>query len=85
LDQVLNHNRRLAVDSFLRVLFLVPAESLLPTIVTKRLEILVHNVGGHDSVHNEIAEALELGFSLVDAATQIDKAIVHEQIPSEID
>jgi hypothetical protein len=77
LDQVIGHNRRFTIGYLVTMLFLDLAESPLPTTVAKRLEILFHDIGGHDSIHKELAETHELTVSLVDAATKNDKAFTH--------
>jgi hypothetical protein len=63
LDQMLNDNGRLSVDSVLPGLFLGPLQQchrrrLSPPCVTEHLEIFIHNVGRHYRVDHELAEAL---------------------------
>jgi hypothetical protein len=58
-------------DWLITILFLVPVESL-PNESCEAPEILVHDIGGYDSVHKGVVLLNHRQF--VDAATKVDKA-----------
>jgi hypothetical protein len=65
LDQVLNDNRRLAVDHIgRRLLRRIFGKSLAPASIPVRFQVLVHNIGGHDQVDYELAQAHPFAFGL---------------------
>ena len=60
------------------------AKGSLPTRIAKRFQFLIYDIGRHDRVDNQLAEPLHLGFSAINGTTKIIKAVIHEQIPSQV-
>jgi hypothetical protein len=80
LDQVLNHNGGFSVHSILLGLFMAACairKGLFPTVVAKCLQILVHNVSGHDRVDNKLTEALPLVVCTENSGAKVVKVAIH--------
>ena len=91
LDDVLDDDGGLPIDCiYVRFSEGVPVgihalEGLDPAGLAGRAELLIDDIGGHDGVDDEVSEAAELVFGLVDAASEVDVHGLHEQSPREVD
>mmetsp|Transcript_9588 Transcript_9588/g.17474 ORF Transcript_9588/g.17474 Transcript_9588/m.17474 type:complete len:614 (-) Transcript_9588:726-2567(-) len=100
LDQMLNHNcglQNLGPFCNLRTTATRPTgfglsrcclgiliEGSIPPIVTKFLQVLVHNVSGHHTVHHQLTESLEFSFRRIDGLAQVLVGGLHQQIPCNV-
>lgn len=83
LNQVVNHDSCLAVDSVVVILILRRlTESHGPVHIVRHVLSSLWSI--HDRVDNQLAGPLKLGFGGVDSTMQINVLVVHEQFPTQI-
>lgn len=85
---MLNHNGRLAIEIILLILL---GEELFgwrkgfdPAGIAKALELLVHDIGGHDTIDHQLAESLQLLHAGTKGSTELGEPVVVEQLPGKI-
>ena len=64
----------------------VLSKGLLPTGVSELLQFLVANISGHDGIHYQTSEAMELRLRGKQERPQVfvpSGRVIHEQIPTE--
>jgi hypothetical protein len=82
---VLNHDRRFAINIFFQAVTRRFFERLFPTTVSKSFEVLVHDVCRRDRVNNGLPEMLEFRITVVDGASKVRVALVHQKVLGEVD
>ena len=86
LDQVLNDNRSLAMNGIFHALTACKRfrECLFPSSITQVLELLIYNISGHDTVHRQLAEALQLNIIRIDSTPKCLVLWIQEQSKGQI-
>jgi hypothetical protein len=92
LDHMLDDNRRFAMNVFRRrcdVRAIRSAtcrffECLGPPILSELPELLVKDIGGHDRIHQDLAESIEFRLGAVDALAEVVESGIHQRVPCQI-
>jgi hypothetical protein len=59
-------------------------ECLGPPILSELPELLVKDIGGHDRIHQDLAEPVKFRLGAVDALAQVVESGIHQRVPRQI-